>query len=449
MTDVLLVCCGSGIHDDCYEEIFVIYILKQKEIHMYCKSVLPNGLRIVSEAIPYVKSVTLGIWVGTGSRFEQEYNHGISHFIEHMIFKGTHNRSAKDIAEAVDSVGGQLNAFTGKEYTCYYIKVLDTHLELAIDILSDMLLSSKFDGEDIKREREVVLEEIHMYEDTPDEIIYDLLFKGIWKNHPLAFPVTGECSSILPMTREDIINFVKDFYTPDNIIFSLAGNFDSDQVIEQIKSNFEHLNDDAKNYKLPSPELNPVVIVNEKDIEQAHLCIATRGINVDHMDRYPLSIIDIALSGGISSRLFQEVREKRGLAYTINSYKAMYRSTGIFGVYAGTSVNNIKEVINIVLNEFATVKENALTEEELTRAKKQLKGCMLLGLESMYYRSYRNVHSEFYFNKIYNVEEVCQIIDNISVQDIKRVADYIFTPEYYALSVIGPKNIPKEYSLYK
>jgi len=410
---------------------------------------LSNGLRIITEYIPDVHSASVTVLVGAGSSMENKKINGVSHFIEHLMFKGTKTRTSQVIAQLIEDYGGTLNAFTDKEFSCYYARVLTEQVALTVDIFCDMLLNSLFNPEELELERQVILEEIKMYEDTPDEIIYDLLFKGIWKNHPLAFPVTGECSSILPMTREDIINFVKDFYTPDNIIFSLAGNFDSDQVIEQIKSNFEHLNDDAKNYKLPSPELNPVVIVNEKDIEQAHLCIATRGINVDHMDRYPLSIIDIALSGGISSRLFQEVREKRGLAYTINSYKAMYRSTGIFGVYAGTSVNNIKEVINIVLNEFATVKENALTEEELTRAKKQLKGCMLLGLESMYYRSYRNVHSEFYFNKIYNVEEVCQIIDNISVQDIKRVADYIFTPEYYALSVIGPKNIPKEYSLYK
>ena len=408
---------------------------------------LSNGLRIITENIPDVHSASVTVLVGAGSSMERKTTNGVSHFIEHLMFKGTKTRTSQVIAQLVEEYGGTLNAFTDKEFSCYYARVLTEQVILTVDIFCDMLLNSLFNTEELELERQVILEEIKMYEDTPDEIIYDLLFKTIWDDHPLAFPVTGDCNSVLPMTREDIVRFVRDFYTPDNIIFSLSGNFDPDQVIEHIKTHFDKLNNSVKNYKLPSLELKPAVIINEKDIEQAHLCMATRGIPVDHVDRYPLAVIDIALAGGISSRLFQEVREKRGLAYTINSYKAMYRPSGVFGVYAGTSTNNIQEVINIILNEFALVRENALTEEELTRAKKQLKGCMLLGLESMYYRSYRNAHSEFYFNKIYSVEEVCQFIDNVSVEDIERVAGHIFTPEYYALSIVGPKNTPKEYSL--
>lgn len=410
-------------------------------------TILPNGLKIITEHVPDVRSASVTVIVGVGSAVESLEINGISHFVEHLMFKGTENRSAQIIAQSIEDYGGTLNAFTEKEITCYYARVLTEQVVLAIDIFCDMLLNSLFNRNELKLERQVILEEIKMYEDTPDEVVYDLLFKAVWEENSLALPVTGSYESVCKMPRTSIIEFVKDFYTPDNIIFSLSGNFDTEQVIDKIKSHFEEINSNKKQYNLSVPKMKPAVTVQVKDIEQAHMFIAAKGVPIISPERYPLAVLDISLAGGISSRLFQEIREKRGLVYSINSYKALYRPDGLFGVYAGTNVNNIHEVIQIILDEFAKVREHGLTEDELVRSKKQLKGSLLLGLESTYYRSYRNAHSEVYFNKIFSVEEVCAFIDKISMDDVNKLINYIFDPKYYSLSVVGPKNVPREYNL--
>lgn len=406
-----------------------------------------NGLKVITELIPDVRSATISVMVTVGSASETKENNGVSHFVEHLMFKGTKTRTAQVIAQSIEDYGGSLNAFTEKEITYYYAKVLTEQANLTVDIFCDMLLNSLFDLNELELERQVILEEIKMYEDTPDEVVYDALFKSIWGDNPMALSVTGSFPSVRDMTRDTILDFVKTHYVPGNIRFSLSGNFDKNKIIKIIDSHFCSLKVPKNEVKIPEPQIKSSITVNEKDIEQAHVCIATNGISIVSNDRYPLAVMDIALAGGISSRLFQEIREKRGLVYSISSYKALYRPSGVFGVYAGTSVQNISELIRLVLEEFSKIKENGLTDDELIRGKKQLKGSLLLGLESTYYRAYRNVHSEVYFNKIFSIDEVCELIDLVSMNDILRIASDIFDPKYYSLSIVGPKGIPVNYKL--
>lgn len=408
---------------------------------------LDNGLKIITENIPDIRSATISVLVTAGSALENKKNNGLSHFVEHLLFKGTEKRSAKIIAQSIEDYGGTFNAFTEKEMTYYYAKVLTEQANLTVDIFCDMFRNSLFDREELELERSVILEEIKMSEDTPDELVVDLLIRSIWGESSMGLPVTGSYDSVQALSRLDITNYVNNYYTPDNIYFSISGNFNNDQLINTIKEHFGHLQPSFRSVNNIKTIMKPATVIYEKDIEQAHICIATKGMPILSNDRYALAAIDIALAGGISSRLFQEVREKRGLAYSIGSYKVMYRPAGVFGVYAATSQNNIKEVIKIIIDEFSKIRVNAITEDELTRAKKQLKGSLLLGLESTYYRSYRNVHSLVYFDKIFTIDEICTLIDAITMDDIRKVAGYMFDPDYYSLSIVGSKDIPREYSL--
>lgn len=405
---------------------------------MYQKSLLPNGIRVVSESIPYVKSVTLGIWVGTGSRFETEHNHGISHFIEHMVFKGTTNRSAKDIAETVDEVGGQINAFTGKEHTCYYIKVLDTHLELALDVLSDMLLSSKFDAEDIKREREVVLEEVHMYEDTPDELVHDIHLKKTWANHPLGRNILGTRSSIEKFDNHLINQYYDDFYRPDNIVIAAAGNLTHERLEELSERYFGKMQGKKQQGTIIAPSLLPSHTIHNKAIEQVHLCLGTISVPQASPALYPLHILNNILGGGISSRLFQSIREEKGLAYSICSYQTNYSDAGLFTIYAGTRPNNVSQVMELIWKNINTLKNTGITARELTKTKEQLKGGLLLGLESSSSRMSRIGKMEITLGKHITLDEVVAKVDKVSLEDIKEVGEKLFTPETLCFTALGP-----------
>ncbi|MGD9580099.1 MAG: M16 family metallopeptidase [Vampirovibrionia bacterium] len=408
---------------------------------------LDNGLKIITEYIPDVRSATISLLVSVGSAVETPEIAGISHFVEHLIFKGTETRTAQEIAQSVEDYGGALNAFTEKELTYYYARVLTEQVESTVDIFCDMILNSIMDPKEIELERQVILEEIKMYEDTPDELVYDIMFRSVWGDCSIAQSVTGSYDTVNKLSRDDILKFIENFYTPDNIIISLAGNFDVDRVIDLIKRSFDSCKKSKLITKVEIPSLSQAKTAQSKEIEQAHLCLSTMGMPLTSDDRYALAAIDIALAGGISSRLFQEVREKRGLAYSINSYKALYKPAGIFGVYAATSVKNIQEILDIVLDEFSSIRDKGLTDDELARAKKQLTGSLLLGLESTYYRAYRNIHSELYFDKIYSIDEICALIQAISMDDVNKVADYIFDPSYYGLTIVGPKGISADYSL--
>ena len=405
---------------------------------MYRKSILSNGVRVISEAIPYVKSVTLGIWVGAGSRYEDEHNHGISHFIEHMVFKGTNNRSAKEIAETVDEVGGQLNAFTGKEHTCYYIKVLDTHLELALDVLSDMLLSSKFDGEDINREREVVLEEVHMYEDTPDELVHDIHLNNIWAGHALGRNILGITSSIEKFDKNSIDQYYKKFYTPDNIVIAAAGNLNHERVEELAERYFGKMTGSKQPVSITPPKIIPVTTFQKKAIEQVHLCLGTISVPQSSPDIYTIHILNNILGGGISSRLFQSIREDKGLAYSIYSYQANYSDCGLFTIYAGTRPSNTAQVTELIWQNIAELKTKGITPRELIKTKEQLKGGLLLGLESSSSRMSRIGQLEITLGKHITLDEMVAKIDKVSLEDLERITKQLFTPETLCFTALGP-----------
>ena len=404
---------------------------------MYQKSVLPNGIRIVSETIPYVKSVTLGLWLGSGSRSEQSDNHGISHFIEHLLFKGTEKRSAKDIAESIDAVGGQLNAFTAKEYTCYYSKVLDSQLELAMDILSDMLLESCFHENDIERERGVILEELSMYEDTPDELVHDLHVSNIWTGHQLGRNIIGTAHSIKQITRDAILTYYRQFYTPDNLVIAAAGNVDHQQLRELAEKYFAKMSGTKSQSSSSIPQFASSQTVHKKSTEQVHICLSTAGVAQNSPEIYAYHIYNNLLGGGISSRLFQSIREERGLAYSVYSYQTNYSDGGLLTVYAGTRPANVEQVIELIIKNITDLKSKGVCGQTLERVKEQLKGNLLLGLESSSSRMSRLGKLEISLGKYVSLDEVVAKIDRTTALDINQMMDGVFASEC-CLTSLGP-----------
>jgi len=405
---------------------------------MYRKTLLPNGVRIVSEAIPYVKSVSVGIWIGTGSRSEETDNHGISHFIEHLMFKGTESRTAKDIAETVDAVGGQLNAFTAKEYTCYYIKVLDNHLDLAMDVLSDMLLASKFDPGDVNREREVVLEEVNMYEDSPDELVHDLYLDNVWPQHPLGRNILGTTDSIGKFDRRLLTEYYRDFYTPDNIVISAAGNLTHEALEELAIKYFGAMQGVKRKLISPAPQLASTHVLHQKDTEQIHLCLGTVSVPQDSPTIYVAHILNNILGGGISSRLFQSIREERGLAYSIYSYQSNYSDCGLFTVYAGTRPANVNQVVELILQNIAELRSTGIAATELRKTKEQLKGSLLLGLESSSSRMSRIGKLEITQGRYTSLDEVVDKIETVSLEDLNQMMSSNFSTDQLCFTALGP-----------
>ncbi|HEY8464961.1 MAG TPA: pitrilysin family protein [Bacillota bacterium] len=405
---------------------------------MYQSETLSNGLRIVCETIPQVHSVSMGIWVGTGSRYEDFYYNGISHFVEHMLFKGTKRRSAKQIAEAIDAVGGQLNAFTTKEYTCYYAKMLSHHFRFGIDLLSDMLLNSVFDPAEIDKEKAVVLEEINSYEDTPDELIHDLFVSRLLKNHPLGWNILGTKESIARIDRRVIQDFMRHHYTPDNIVFAVAGNIQISQIIPEIEQHFSGLTGKADNRIPELPPLEPGCFEKNKDTEQVHICIGTRGVARNNPQKYAVFVLDSILGGSVSSRLFQKLREERGLVYVTGSSHSSYRDTGIFSVYAGTSMKNYERVSSLICEEMKKLRVEPVNELELTRAKEQIKGNLLLGLESTSNRMSRLAKMELFNDKLITPEETVAKIDAVTSEAVLEVAQELFQDDHFVTSAIGP-----------
>jgi predicted Zn-dependent peptidase len=404
---------------------------------MYETSTLENGVRVVTERVPYAQSVALGVWVDAGARDEADENAGISHFIEHLLFKGTERRSAQAIAEALDAVGGQLNAFTDKEYTCYYAKVLPEHTDLALDVLSDMLRNSILDPVEIDRERDVVLEEIKRHEDTPDELIHDVFLTTLWPGHPLGRSVIGSPEVIGRVSREEIVGYLQRHYAPGRMVVAAAGNLEHQAILDRVRRYLGGLAGDP----LPRQPVAPAVAVGDtclrRSTEQVHFCLGTRGYTQDEEDRYPLAIIDAAVGGGMSSRLFQEVREKRGLCYAIGSYTASYREAGMFAVYAGTSPKNARTVRALIHEELTKVAREGLGEEELQRAKNQLRGAVLLGLDSMSSRMTRVGKSVLYYDRVISPFEVVEKVEQVTPDEVRRVAASIFAGDY-AYAAVGP-----------
>lgn len=405
---------------------------------MYKKYTLENGLRIVTEHIPYVKSISIGVWVEAGSKHENIHNNGICHFIEHMLFKGTTSRSAKDIAEVIDEIGGQINAFTSKECTCYYTKVLDTHYELAIELLADMLFNSKLDIDDLQKEKSVIYEEISMYEDSPEDLVHDLLYQSIFKNSSLGLPILGSNDSLNAIRRDDILSFMKKYYIPNNAVISVVGNFDENNLLTAIEKYFG-LWKKADNpiIKENSLQYNFEHISKSKDIEQVHLCLGFKGIKLGENKLYPLMIVNNILGGSMSSRLFQNIREERGLVYSIYSYPSTYKDGGLLTIYVGMSPNVFDEVSSLIYNELENLSRNGLTEVELNKSKEQLKGNYILGLESTSSRMTSIGKSELLLGKINSPKEIIQKIDNVRMQEIEDILKEIIDLNDIASATVG------------
>jgi len=406
----------------------------------YQKTVLDNGIRVITEEIPYLRSVSIGVWVVTGSRDEQPQENGICHFIEHLLFKGTEKRTAFDIAKEIDSVGGTLNAFTGREYTCFYAKVIDKNLGLAIDLLSDIFLHSVMEGKDIEKERGVILQEIKMVEDTPDDYIHDLFNRACWRDHPLGFPIYGTSELVQSFDREKLYHFFKENYPPDRIIVCAAGNLNHQDVVRLIGETFGQIPTSAKARARSKPDSNSATHSWNRDLEQVHFCLGTRGLPYNHSLRFTSYVLNTILGGGMSSRLFQEIRENRGLAYSVYSYLPTYIDTGLMVVYAATNESSFREAVELVLKEFGRLKEEPLKHGELETAKEQLKGNLLLSLESSDNMMTRLAKNEIYFKTYLPVGMIVKGIDEVEGETVQRLARDIFDERFFCLTVLGPMN---------
>ncbi|HVN88081.1 MAG TPA: pitrilysin family protein [Candidatus Binatia bacterium] len=404
---------------------------------MVSRSVLPNGLRVLSEAMPAVPSATIGIWVENGSRYETEQQNGISHFLEHLFFKGTDRRTAAAIAEEIDAVGGVLNAFTGKEYTCYYAKVLAEHLPLAVDLLADIFRNSRFDPVEIDRERAVVLQEISQIEDTPDDFVHDLFNLRYWPGHPLGFPICGRVETVQKFGQAEMLAFLAERYQPDRIIIAAAGNLTHETLVDWVEHEFGTLAGTTGSDIGPAPVPARGVFVHEKSLEQVHICLGMPGIPQTAPERYAGYLLSTALGGGMSSRLFQEIREKRGRAYSVYSFLSSYRDAGYLGIYAGTSAEWVEEVVDIIRREVRAVVAEGLRPAELARVKNQLKGNMLLGLESSDSRMNRIAKNEIYFGYDIAPAEVASRIDAIANDEIIALGEHLLQPERMAMALVG------------
>ncbi|MBU0629488.1 MAG: insulinase family protein [Candidatus Margulisbacteria bacterium] len=400
------------------------------------KTVLPNGVRVLTEEIPSIRSVAMGIMVGAGSGNETNQEAGISHFIEHMMFKGTPKRSSFQIAHALDSVGGKMNAYTSKEVTMYYAVVLDQHLEVAADVLGDMFINSIFDPKEMETEKGVVLEEIKMYEDTPDELIHDLFAEKILHGHPLGKPTIGFNETVGAIAREDIQKYRQRLYTPNNIIVSLAGAVPKN-AMDLLLPYFGGISGGEFRHEGAKAEIKANVFLKKKKTEQAHLCLGVKGPSHRDKDRYAYSIMDNVLGGTMSSRLFQEVREKRGLAYAIYTASSPFRDFGLSYVYAGTGKETLGYVIELIIEQYKQLKKEGITKEEMTRAKEYIKGSMVLSLESSSSRMGFMARSELYHDRIQTVDEIFAEIDKVKPDDIVRLANQYFRNEELSLTVIA------------
>ena len=401
---------------------------------------LPNGVRIIGEEISSVRSVSIGIWVATGSRHETVRNNGISHFIEHMLFKGTDSLSARELAQVFDSLGGQVNAFTSKEYTCYYAKVLDEHFGTALGTLGDMLFHSQFAPEEIEKEKKVVIEEIRMYEDTPDELVMDILSEGIYSNHPLGYTVLGKEENLRSFTRADIEQYLQQRYTPGNIVIAVAGNIPQEKAVAQIEKLFGHSFPAAaaqEERRLKEPDFSRVVSLREKDIEQVHICLASPGYPVGDKRLYAMILLNNALGNAPSSRLFQEIREERGLAYSVFSFHSAYQDCGMFGVYAGTSPEYAEDVMKLTYDICDDVAGHGLTDDELEKGKEQVKGSLVLSLESTSSRMSRLGKNELLLQRDVTLDETLAEINAVTAQDVSRVAAEILGQQF-AVAAVGP-----------
>jgi len=400
---------------------------------------LPNGLRVVMESIPFVRSVSFGVWVRNGSRNETPEVNGISHFIEHMLFKGTEKRTALEIADVMDAVGGQLNAFTSKEYTCYFTRTLDTHFDVALDVLSDMFFNSKFDQAEIDKERGVILEEISMYEDTPEDLAVDLLQLHTYPQNPLGMSILGTPETISSFTEDKFRSFMKAKYAPKNVVIAIAGKINEQEVLEKITQAFGQYTGEADNCMEFETTYAPGFSLKEKDIEQVHLCMGFPGIKTGIDESYALAAVNTILGGGMSSRLFQKIREQHGLVYSVYSYNASYWDTGIFLVYAALNPTHVQDVLGLIAQEVRGMFTDKINNEQLSKAKEQLKSNFLLSLENAAGRMNSIGRTLLMLNKVITPDELVTKIDAIDLDGFYAVCDKIFKLDQMSLSLVGKK----------
>ncbi len=405
---------------------------------MYEIRVLQNGVQIVLHKMPYVRSIAFGIWVKNGSRNEDAEKSGISHFIEHMLFKGTTNRSAKDIADQMDAIGGQLNAYTSKEYTCYYARTLDSHFDISLDILSDMFFNSKFEEQEIKKESTVILEEINMYEDTPEELVHDILQYNIWGNDMLGASILGTKETVSSFDRDTFIKYYDKHYHPKNTVVALAGNFDIDVIVEKIEKHFG-------NFERKSEAVNavfntiykPTIAVKPKEIEQVHLAMGFPSIKIGSEQSYSLAVLNTIFGGGMSSRLFQKIREEHGLAYAVYSYNSSYTDTGLFTIYAALNSQCIEQLINLLMQEIKLFETDKITDEQLKNTKEQLKSNYILSLESSASIMNSIGKSQTMLKKIVSPDELIEKIDSVTLESVYELSRKIFDFEKISLAAVG------------
>jgi predicted Zn-dependent peptidase len=404
------------------------------------KTVLPNGLTVLTESMPHLRSISMGAWVGSGSRDEAAEINGISHFVEHMVFKGTTSRSARQIAREVDTIGGNLDAFTGKETVCFNIKVLDEHVSPALDVLSDLVLHPTFTPDDLDREKGVILEEIKIDEDNPDYLINELFTQNFWKGDALGRPILGTKKTVSSFDQETIFRFYRDQFTPRNIVFSAAGNLEHESFVAEVERRFGSL-EPSLSHILPhreAPASNPhITLKRKKALEQVQLCLGVPAPGVSHPDRYGIYLLNSILGGGMSSRLFQTIREDRGLAYSIFSEMSPYRDTGSLCIYAGVAIDKTQQTIELTLCELKRLKQEAVSVSELSRAKDQLKSNMVMGLESGSSRMANLARQEMYYGRFFGVEEITREIEAVTPEEIQRLANELFRSEAMALALLG------------
>src|SRR2546426_1313639 len=407
------------------------------DLALYQRTVLPNGLVVITEPMDHVRTVALGVWIAAGSRCEEAAHNGISHFIEHILFKGTTTRSALAIAEEMDAIGGQLNAFTDKEHTCYYLRVLSDHLEEGMAILADMLLHPAIDPEAMERERQVLAEEIKSYEDAPDDLVHDVFAETLWPGHPLGRPISGSLASLAAIGRDDLRGYISTRYRPDAVLVTAAGLLTHDRVVALVDGVLGGWKGRATPCVHLPPTPHRATASRTKEIEQVHLCLGVPGLRQARPDRYVLAVLDSALGSGMSSRLFQEIREERGLAYAISSYQAAYDDVGAFAVYAATSPQAAREVVRLTLDGLTRARAG-LTSEEVARAKESLKGNLMLALETPGSRMSKLARSEQYFGRQITLDEILGDVDAVRGEDVRRVAEELLVLDRLVLSMIGP-----------
>jgi predicted Zn-dependent peptidase len=399
---------------------------------------LPNGIKVITEAMPHVRSVSVGVWISSGSRRETAEQNGISHFIEHMLFKGTANRSAEAIARSVDSIGGNLDAFTAKEMVCFNTKVLDEHLPVALDVLSDLVLNPAFREEDIEKEKGVILEEIKMDADSPDYLVHEIFSSNFWKDHSLGKPILGTRETVKRFNQAVVRDYYSSVYTPANLLITAAGNLTHERLVKLARERFEALAVTPPEPPQAIPTTHArVSLKSKKDLEQVHVCLGVPCYPIPHKDRFACYVLNTMLGGGMSSRLFQNIRERQGLAYAVFSELNPYSDTGCLSVYAGTSLESAKQVVESVLKEFADLKQQLAPAEEVRRAKDHLKGSLMLSLESTSSRMSNLARQEMHFRRFFSLDELAESIEIVTAEDVQRVAQTFFDKKNVALTVLG------------